>query len=50
MRGWLAGGLLALLVACGGGGDDEPTAKVYPTEEPPCKSVPVEDRQAACGE
>lgn len=36
-----------VLAACGGGGDME--EKTDPIAEPPCKSVPVENRAAECG-
>lgn len=50
----LAALLLAALAACGGGGDDcdEERPKVraeQPTEEPPCKGIPVDQLPAACG-
>lgn len=38
------------LAACGGGGDFD-DEKEHPSEiaPPPCKSVPIEQRQAECG-
>ena len=40
--------LAAFLTGCGGG-EVEELDKTRPTEEPPCKSVPIERRQAECG-
>lgn len=37
------------LAACGGGGDFDEVDKTKPIAEPPCKSVPVEQREATCG-
>lgn len=41
----------ALAIGCGGGGDDGDVKAKHdqPTEEPPCKSVPIERRAAECG-
>lgn len=40
----------ALAIGCGGGDDDEPVkSKREHTEEPPCKSIPVERREKECG-
>lgn len=41
--------LAVFLVACGGGGEMDGEVKTQATEEPPCKSIPVERRAAECG-
>ena len=44
--------VLALsLVSCGGGGAEEDVLIKAgdPVGEPPCKSIPIEQRQAECG-
>lgn len=53
--GWVVVAIILILLAyalsgCGGGGDDEPEkVRIEQTEEPPCKSVPADQRQAECG-